>query len=758
VPTTRARTAGLLLALAASAATARAEPPVDDGEWEREAPERVYVSPVGVEGLPTHVVLRIVDDGTGAGIPGATVALISQTEHPTTGLVAAERVGVADEEGWVRVRADDLGWGAAWPGVLWAYVEAPGRAGTAFEAHPSGEVRLRPAENVVVEVRDPLDRPVAGAVIGARISCTCGHYPDQRVATTAADGRAVLRDLGSGREPGLGWEGWVVHDALLSDYVDVLPRGRRPDAPVVLRHDGSRPLEGVVLDADGKPAVDLAVGTFGSHRGPWTRTDDLGRFRLVGADLERHRVSVVDERVRYRYGVDPPPPSFVAPPAGFRRVFRMPREGEAAPETHAVEVVLRDARTGEEVDDVVVAVRDEDGWTERLGDEAIERLPEGAYAVLGGGALSPWAPSRVRFEVRPGTANRLVVDLAPNPLVRFLFEDDPKAVGAWIVSATEERFLDEATLVAGVVPAASGEPCAFRLVRGERTTVVAVPAARGADAPPVRLHAPGPTVVRVALEGPDGQPVAGWVTHDLAAHLPHDHYADWDAKEPARTDPRTALHAEGTVDLLVVPEDRALAPRTWAVRIPPEARDGAEVDGGRVRLAPRGDRRLRMVLPDDSGGPWSVRVLRDGRWREGWADDDGVFDPPLMPLATGDVVEVDAEWVPGKVAARRVAKRLEGPGPWELRSDLPATSLLLRATEVDGAPLDALLVIDGRAYGPWADSEGSGPPEVVGLDPGPHLVAVAAANRATRQFRVLLKEGEHRTISASLRRTTPPGK
>src|SRR5205814_2336025 len=93
----------LLLAVRASSAEEPAETHV-------ESAEAMFVSPANTHGIATHLVLRIVDDATGDPIPGATVALHSQDEQPVTGLVPATRTVVADEDGWVRIRVDDLGW------------------------------------------------------------------------------------------------------------------------------------------------------------------------------------------------------------------------------------------------------------------------------------------------------------------------------------------------------------------------------------------------------------------------------------------------------------------------------------------------------------------------------------------------------------------------------------------------------------------------------------------------------------------------
>jgi hypothetical protein len=104
-----------------------------------------YVSPMDARGNPTHVVFRVVDDVSGEPLPGATATLRQEDDEPVTGIVAAIRTGVADAEGWIRMRADDLGWEPTWLGVVKAYVEAPGHAGLAYTKGTGGEARRGPA-------------------------------------------------------------------------------------------------------------------------------------------------------------------------------------------------------------------------------------------------------------------------------------------------------------------------------------------------------------------------------------------------------------------------------------------------------------------------------------------------------------------------------------------------------------------------------------------------------------------------------------
>ena len=355
--------------LALGVGPARAD---DEGEWEREAdPDLFFVSPVDSDGHPTHVVVRIVDDQTGEALPGATVALHSQIDYPVTGLAPADRTGVADNDGWIRIRANDLGWEPTWTLAYWLYVEAAGHAGAALAPGkgPEGiEIRLQRAQNVVVEVRDALDRPVSGATVGVRNSRSCGHMNDQRIAVSGLDGMAVIPGLCAEGDWAVnpGWECCVVADGIELDYHDlVVPT--RPSPPQILRHLPSRPIVGVILDSTGRPLSGAHVGGGSFHRGPWTLTDSEGRFRLVSAD-PGSTVEVDQEYDEMYAKGQPPSPTFVIPPPGVRRVLRMPVPGDPPLKEAMVDVSIaaRDAQSGEVAEDApLVAWRDEDGWTAR---------------------------------------------------------------------------------------------------------------------------------------------------------------------------------------------------------------------------------------------------------------------------------------------------------------------------------------------------------------------------------------------------------
>jgi hypothetical protein len=562
-----------------------------------------------------------------------------------------------------------------------------------------------------------------------------------------------------------GWECCVVADGIELDYHDlVVPT--RPSPPQIFRHLPSRPIVGVVLDATGKPLAGAHVGGGSFHRGPWALTDSEGRFRLVSAD-PGSTVEVDQEYDEMYAKGQPPSPTFVIPPPGVRRVLRMPVPGDP-PLKEAmldVRIAARDAQSGEVAEDApLVAWRDEDGWTAR-GRAEITALPLGSFTVLAGGGLSPYAPTRTRIEIADDVPTPLVLDVTRHPAVRVVLEDDPKDVAIALVSADDIRRDGVAEEVqAGRLSVPPGITCAIRvdveMEDRQHVEFVPIPPERGADQPPIRIHATRMAVVKARLAEPDGKAVPGWLLDNIQGHLDAS-WQDWEPETPAEEQPAVSLYEEGAVELLAVPEGRTLMPRIITAQIPPGSRGGAVVDLGTIRLEARGDRRLTIL--NAAGRPAetdSVRVIHDGVLRRLDATEDDVYDPMLVPFAPGDEIIATARWSKDAILPRTLRMTLEGPGPWTLRGDEGATSLVLDARDEEGnAILDAILVIDGKPYRRrTAYGDESGERHLVpvrGVTPGPHRVAVAAENRRTRLYRIVLKEGEQRTITARLRSCLP---
>ena len=733
----------------------------------------LYVSPVDAAGKPTHVVVRVVDRVTGRPLPGATVSLHAQREHPKTGLVPAARVGIADAEGWVRIRAIEMG-DPDWSSFYWLYTEAPGFAGAALGPGvcllPGQEIPLTRAQHVVVEVRDALDRPVRGATIGTRVSSTCGHMNDQRVSVSGEDGRAIVRDVCSDLEAdeyvNPGWECWVVAEGIESTYHDLrVQRERR--GPQILRHLPSRPVVGAIKDHAGRPLAGIAVGVLGGfHRGPWTWTDHAGRFKLVGARLGQ-RITAV-QRYPGMYRKDAPmSPSFEAPPPGVARVFTMPKPGDPmeSPAMTWPEIVARDDASGEVAEDApLVAWRDGDGWTTR-GFGTLPALPVGTFTIQAGGGVSGYAAVRARMEIPDLDAEppALVLRVKQHPPVRVDLVDDPELVEIRLVSAdaVRSRGVLEA-VAAGQLPVPPGVSCALHVEA--RTEVGRIlehvpipPDAHDAGAPPVRIHATRTARVRAHLKGPDGVDASGWLVPRDEWLLARDE-AEWETEATADARPMVRIPMEGSVHLLAVPEGRALAPQWIVADLPRGARGGSVVDVGTVRLRSRGDASLAVL---DAGGKqrtdaW-VRVLRNGDlWTVGLWAERGVYDSQLAPLRAGDVVIADATWTPDDVLTRSVRMTLTGAGPWTLRADEGDTALHVHALDEAGSAIQPfLLVLDGQPRCVSEYDHEAGHARIAplrGLTPGPHVVAIATDQHVTSVHHVVLTAGETHHLNVRLRK------
>jgi hypothetical protein len=751
-----------------------------EGVFVELAPERFYVPPLDERGRPTHVVLRIVDDATGAAIPGATAALHAQTECPITGLVPSDRTDTADAEGWVRIRGDDLGWEPTWTGAYWKYVEAPGYGGVAVgDGRIDGEVRLSRARGHVVEVRDALDRPVAGALVGARSARTCGHMPDQRLAVSYAQGLATFTAMGpAGADyDAMGWELWVAAPSIRGDYHDVV-LSAFPGPPQALRHLPSRPIEGVVVDPAGEPIAGADVGTHdGGHRGPWCRSGADGTFRLIGAPPFAHMIALRngepwDRRVE-----------FTAPPWDVKRRVTLPVPGGTleAEKPHEVEIELVDAG-GEDVDPLdagLVAVREEDGATVRpRGWSSLPGLPPGTWTLSAGGDLSPWAPARATLVVpdvsaedgpaEDGMRPTASLRLTQQPLLRVRLDAGPGKTSVTLLSDAEDRWVTADELAAGALALGTDLDCTFRVTVEDLEQVVHVPVPRGPRVDePLVLRAPRALLVKAVLEDEAGRPVMGWLVarperlldgRDLPDGLPEGE----PTQTPTALETRDLTLPGAVLDVLAVPEPAELLARRVRMPVPSGALVRGELDLGRVTLGSRGDRRLRVV--DRAGAllaPHGLRRVRGDVVREwaSWSEEVAPLDSRIDPFAEGDVVEVDAAWTPEGAepvvrSSLPVRARLEGPGPWTIGPPADAATLVLDARDEEGRPIAATLLLDGAPFPFYAhvDDDGRVAPRVLeNVPPGVHRVAVAAENRITQAADVTLRAGERRVVAVRLR-------
>jgi hypothetical protein len=416
---------------------------------------------------------RVVDERTGKPVAGAEVRLHHEVEHPGPGPVAPVHTARTDADGRVRVARADL------PPALrdderpwdWAYVEAPGYAPNALynSAAETRVVELRAPADVVVVVRDLLDRPVAGAQLSWILGC--GHAPDARQAVTGADGAATLLGI---QAEGTG-QTWVVAEGLLSDYADGEPRAGR------VRHTPGWALTvvGRVLTHEGKPAAGVAVGGRESHRGPWARTDLDGRFRLAGLVQEPGETIYIepfDGRVPHARA-EGPSYAVHAPPPDIPLVFRLPAPGaEHEPERPSARIVVdlrHENGMAPEEPLALLAVREADGLTfhgevdpmEETGMAWID-VPAGAYAVLlrrladsgaavaerrghavaaaGAGAyvrMPPPRPLWVKVQRAPGLPEGVDASLVAEGWRYFLEPDDLDLAAPFVVPPDRPVFL-----------------------------------------------------------------------------------------------------------------------------------------------------------------------------------------------------------------------------------------------------------------------------------------------------------------------------
>jgi hypothetical protein len=293
-------------------------------------------------------------------------------------------------------------------------------------------------------------------------------------------------------------------------------------------------VEGTVLDPHGKPAPGVAVGYPNTHRGPWTRTDAQGRFRLVGSEVgigDDLRLEVGE----YAVGNASSPrtglvtrTTFPAPPPGHRVTIRLPAPGtEPEEERNDVRLVVETDRTGwpetsARAGILVCAVRVADGWTETacVGEQGVALLDvrPGTYVVeamgsrecSGGGLVH----SRSRAEVRvPETGGAYVRLALPPPIVQPLEIAWPDAspfldeVALVANGATTTIFhdSDEGAAVEVLLPPA--EPVYLRVRQGDRVRLTRLETARvapGERAPAVRVEPFAPVVLR-ASRGRRGQ-------------------------------------------------------------------------------------------------------------------------------------------------------------------------------------------------------------------------------------------------------------
>ncbi|MEC8511436.1 MAG: hypothetical protein VX015_04765 [Planctomycetota bacterium] len=323
----------------------------------------------------------------------------------------------------------------------WTIVRAEGYApsGTFWTPQPDTpvEVELWPVVPSRIKLLDHTGAPLGLVHLGVAVGC--GHTPDVTSTVTDPLGGATLHAVG--RE---GWEiadVYPVGETVRTTYLDVEWEAANEGVYETMAAPGAR-LDGVVLDAQGRPLADIAVGQLDTHRGPWAVTDERGHFRLYGLEPQ------VCDRLEVRDLAGNRLMAFEKTRMGMKRILRLAPERfgeERVGETTALEVGVE--VFGETSGSVPVLLWDvKTGWLAEkavpVGESVTFDLIEGVYEVEVGGRGTPYERTRLgRHEVGP-TRGDAELRSTLGPVVRRRLEllDVGDATRVIVVTASGARF------------------------------------------------------------------------------------------------------------------------------------------------------------------------------------------------------------------------------------------------------------------------------------------------------------------------------
>ena len=283
-------------------------------------------------------------------------------------------------------------------------------------------------------------------VRNARVSWIlgCGHAPDSRSGTTDDHGRVVLESI----DPTVEAEWWISGAGVLTEPAELQWNEDRTQG--IVRCLPSPARVGVLESADGRPLADHYVGQPNRHRGPWTRTDDQGRFRLFGAS---------DSELYVRGPDGAELGSFPTALPGFPRVIRVapPRKRSSV---YELTVTGKDGGPTGSV--LVTVVRVSDGWNESLRTDAEGKLrlstSADVHILRVGGGLGLYDPVDVPALPPLESVHALGVRLSKRGTARILTAKAEPASRVWIATRSSER---EVTDELDAVPMPS-EECVLR--------------------------------------------------------------------------------------------------------------------------------------------------------------------------------------------------------------------------------------------------------------------------------------------------------
>jgi hypothetical protein len=728
VKTMTARCCLALLLLLSSCVGGHPDPA---GEWVKELDQAPAGPRVGWLGT-------VVNASTREPIAGATVSIMAHEFHPTPDLLRALYSAVTDADGAFVL-----------PDVIeepyeYCVADAPGYAPSTSPRVGDSIVELWPGEDVPILLLDHVGRPVPGARVGYNHGC--GHIPDHRTAVTDARGRAVLRNIDPVDDEA---DIWVEKDGLHRGTTRLFGPWYPGDPPVVVHCSSGVVVEGRVLGRDGEGVAGALVGTRICHR-PWVRTNADGEFRLVGV-------------APYAFiGVDPgtgewrEKVGFTAPPSGVRRTFVLP-EGE--PEALVALRVIVETKRGAPVrKTTVVAVRATDGWTaaDTYGgaDGSFDlKVPLGKFEIRVDGRAGPFGSAVFPAAITPDGPRGFRVTVPDLPRLRVGTSRLPdEDLSFMLTTQTCWRRFSLKDLADGFLPVPLERPASIRVagwgLGGMLVEVISIPPSgteafeRGLD-----LKWAEARTVTARIATADGTPAAGWISLSRFPGSGCPSREELEQRYPPTAEPEEAIRDLGTVEVFIVSEDPALASRRRFIRIRDDSPERIDLGEIRLKPAPRGPI-LKLLVPENPEGWYDVYCWKD-RLDHWWtAGPDGVVGVPEGVLEEGDVIVLGDQ--SGDLP--ELKHRLEGPGPWTVRWPWSRVGLEIRVADGE-VPKDARVLIDGRDW-MWFDWEVH-PTHVVlsqALLPGPHELTVSMPGCRTQLHRVVLKDGEDRTIEVVLNR------
>lgn len=369
--------------------------------------------------------VRVMDAATGEPVVGAEVLGVREVEIPVFGVTWSEARDVTDAEGWATLPPVTAKQEYQW---LIVRAEGYGVAGQMDVPRSDGwvvePVALHPEVAAGVRVLDYLGRPVEGLHLGLCVGC--GHTPDVASAVTDADGRATLP--GVGREIDGIADVYPVGDGVLTDYLHVDWDVARGGVYETVAEPGGT-LEGRLLRADGTPAVGYGVGVPERHRGPWTVTDEEGRFRCQG--LKPRFASYLQVKAPTGETIA----GFEGSRIGVERTLRLPAEfwGDTEPARDAELALSLYLEGGSRNKGAaywplgvpVLTTHLGTGWCAQfhlpLAEETVLELPAGPYRIEVGGGASPYPVKSIEgIELSPELETPEVELEVPGPeLVRL---------------------------------------------------------------------------------------------------------------------------------------------------------------------------------------------------------------------------------------------------------------------------------------------------------------------------------------------------